>query len=121
MSTRTNPAAWGSSLLLLVRLLMRFIIHCVVAGVSTARIIVARRKPARGTIRLSFAPMSETGAALLGAMVSLTPGSTVIDIDLARREMLLHLLDIANAEANLALIRRDFEGDIARLCPPKQP
>ncbi len=118
--SRRRPAL-SERLSAAVRLFVRFIGHCVTAGASTARIIVARRKPPRGFIRLPFAPMSEAGAALLGAMVSLTPGSTVIDIDLAKREMLLHLLDSATANASIALIRRDFESDVALLCPPETP
>jgi hypothetical protein len=31
-----------------------------------------------------------------------------VDIDLERRELLLHLLDAKQAEASLASIRRDF-------------
>ena len=42
-------------------------------------------------------------------MISLTPGTTVIDIDLVRREMVLHMLDANNAAAEVDAIRRDFE------------
>jgi multisubunit Na+/H+ antiporter MnhE subunit len=53
--------------------------------------------------------MGERGAALLGSMISLTPGTTVIDIDVAAREMVLHMLDMSDAASALAAIRRDFE------------
>lgn len=105
--------------LILARLLLRFAVHSVLAGVSTARIILQRRPPPAGLVRLRFAPMSETGAAVLGALVTLTPGSSVIDIDLARREMLLHLLDVVQAEAAVASIREEFEQYLARLLPPE--
>ena len=40
-------------------------------------------------------------------MISLTPGTTVIDIDLVRREMMvLHVLDANNAAAEVDAIRR---------------
>lgn len=103
--------------LIAARLLLRFIGHCVLSGVSTARIILQRGRSSAGLVRLRFAPMSETGAAVFGAMVTLTPGSSVIDIDMHHREMLLHLLDTSNAEAAVATIRRDFERDIAALFP----
>lgn len=106
--------------LIFARLLARFLGHSVLAGVTTARIILRRTPPPpAGLVRLPFAPMSETGAAVLGAMVTLTPGSSVIDIDPVRREMLVHLLDTGTAEAAAASIRRDFERDIAALFPPE--
>jgi multisubunit Na+/H+ antiporter MnhE subunit len=37
--------------------------------------------------------MSEAGASILGGMITLTPGTTTIDVDMERREMLLHVLD----------------------------
>lgn len=105
--------------LILARLLARFLGHSLLAGVTTARVILRRTPPPAGLVRLRFAPMSETGAAVLGAMVTLTPGSSVIDIDPARREMLVHLLDTGTAAAAAAAIRRDFERDIAALFPPE--
>jgi multicomponent K+:H+ antiporter subunit E/multicomponent Na+:H+ antiporter subunit E len=102
---------------ILARLLLRFAWHSVLAGIATARIIVRRRPPPAGLVRMRFAPMSETGAAVLGAMVTLTPGSSAIDIDPARREMLLHLLDRSAADATVASIRRDFERDVCALFP----
>jgi multicomponent K+:H+ antiporter subunit E/multicomponent Na+:H+ antiporter subunit E len=42
-------------------------------------------------------------------MITLTPGTTTIDIDLERREMLLHVLDASDLDGMLAAIRRDFE------------
>jgi multicomponent K+:H+ antiporter subunit E/multicomponent Na+:H+ antiporter subunit E len=101
----------------LTRLLLRFAWLSVLSGIATARIIQQRHPPPAGLVRMRFAPMSETGAAVLGAMVTLTPGSSVIDIDPARREMLLHLLDLSAADATAASIRRDFERDICALFP----
>jgi multicomponent K+:H+ antiporter subunit E/multicomponent Na+:H+ antiporter subunit E len=103
--------------IILARLLLRFASHSVLSGIATARVIQRRRPPLAGLVRMRFAPMSETGAAVLGAMVTLTPGSSVIDIDPARREMLLHLLDRSAADATVASIRRDFEGDVCTLFP----
>ena len=103
--------------LVLARLLARFVTHSVTAGLATARLIVRGRPPPAGLVRVRFAAMSDTGAAVLGAMVTLTPGSSVIDIDMPRREMLLHLLDTREAEAVAVAIRRDFEQDVAALFP----
>lgn len=107
----------STRLLIAGRLLLRFIVECGHAGLTTACIMLRRAPAPAGFVRLRFAPMSERGAAVLGALVTLTPGSTLVDIDMVRREMLLHLLDLGNAEASLAVINRKFERDIALLFP----
>jgi multicomponent K+:H+ antiporter subunit E/multicomponent Na+:H+ antiporter subunit E len=102
---------------IIIRLLLRFASHCLLSGLSTARIILLCRQPPAGVVRLNFAPMSSTGAAVLGALVTLTPGSSAIDIDPQRRELLLHLLDTRTVETTIASIRRDFEQDLCLLFP----
>jgi multisubunit Na+/H+ antiporter MnhE subunit len=42
-------------------------------------------------------------------MVSLTPGTTTIDIDMERRELLLHVLDASDTTALVDGIRKEFE------------
>lgn len=106
--------------IILARLLLRFAGHCVHSGLTTARVILQRNPPPAGLIRLRFAPMSATGAAVLGALVTLTPGSSAIDVDPQRREILMHLLDIRTAEATLAAIRHDFEQDVCALFPERE-
>lgn len=103
------------------RLLLRFAGHCLLSGIATARIILSRTQPPAGVVQLHFAPMSSTGAAVLGALVTLTPGSTCIDIDPQQREMLLHLLDTREIETTFASIRRDFEQDLCLLFPEEKP
>jgi multisubunit Na+/H+ antiporter MnhE subunit len=95
-------------------LLLRFLRAVVVSGWQTVQVILrasvpGAERPAVGFIRMRFAPMSEQGAALLGCMISLTPGTTTIDIDMERHEMLLHMLDTSDAASAVAGIRHDFE------------
>jgi multisubunit Na+/H+ antiporter MnhE subunit len=104
-----------------LRLLARFLWQVVASGLATAWLIVrpgARPQPALA--RMPIAGLSETGAALLGCMVTLTPGTTAIDIDMQRGEMLLHLLDGADPEAAVAGIRRHFEPSLVRLFPARR-
>ncbi len=101
----------------IVRLLGNFLYHSLAAGLTTASIIVRRRKPRAEKMHMRFAPMSETGAAILGALVTLTPGTTVIDIDMEEQKMLLHVLDAEGIDAIFASIREDFEHDIIKLFP----
>ena len=97
-----------------VLLPLRFGWAMLASVVQTVAAIVRRglaigTAPAATFVRIGFAPMSPQGAALLVCMISLTPGTTVIDIDLVRREMVLHMLDANNAAAEVDAIRRDFE------------
>ena len=84
------------------------------SGVQTIAAIVRQglaigTPPPASFVRIGFAPMSAQGAALLGCMISLTPGTTVIDIDMPRRQMVLHILDTGQAAAAVEAIRREFE------------
>lgn len=93
----------------LIRLVSNFIREIVVSGAITALIILRGGKGLQpGLVRLSYGDLGETAADFLGALVSLTPGTTTVDIDPDRRELLLHLLDVTRAEQTLASIRRDF-------------
>lgn len=100
-------------------LLVRFLIALLVAGVQTVWVIVktgvGAGPPPIAFVRVRYAPMSPVGAAILGSLVSLTPGTTAIDIDLGRRELLLHVLDASDVEGLVAGIRRDFEPGLVTL------
>jgi multisubunit Na+/H+ antiporter MnhE subunit len=102
-----------------VALLARFLWQVLASGLATAWLIVRPgRRPQPGLIRMRFERLSETGAALLGCMITLTPGTTTIDIDMERGEMLIHLLDDSDPAAAVAGIRRQFESNLQRLFPP---
>ena len=100
-------------------LMLRFVKALFISGMQTVVIILksgqASGRPEAAIVRVRFAPMSETGAALLGSMVSLTPGTTTIDIDMERHEMLLHVLDASDIDAMVDGIRRDFEPGLRTL------
>lgn len=111
---------WISKVLAAVLLLVRFLKAVVVSGFQTVGVIVqasfgSRTPPPAAYVRVRFAPMSEQGAALLGCMVTLTPGTTTIDIDMASRELLLHVLDATDTDAMVEGIRRDFEPGLVTL------
>jgi multisubunit Na+/H+ antiporter MnhE subunit len=103
-----------------VVLLLRFLRAVVVSGVQTVRVILVaslgeRRAPPAAFVRVGFAPMSEQGAALLGCMVSLTPGTTTLDIDMQRHELLLHMLDSRDIDGMVQGIRTQFEPSLLTL------
>ena len=93
----------------LVILLWRFASAMVLAAWSTSvTIVTASDAPRRGFARLNYTDLSEAGVMLLAAMVTLTPGSSTIDIDTERRELLLHVLDTADIESTLSDIELKF-------------
>jgi multisubunit Na+/H+ antiporter MnhE subunit len=93
----------------LIRLVFNFVKEAIVSGAVTALLILRGGNSLQpGFVRLSYGDLGETAADFLGALVSLTPGTTTVDIDPERRELLLHLLDVTRAEQTLDSIRRDF-------------
>jgi multisubunit Na+/H+ antiporter MnhE subunit len=88
-------------------LILRFGRAVVVSGVETIAVILKTGRPGAASppvalVRVRFAPLSARGAALLGSMVSLTPGTTTIDIDMERYELLLHVLRLFFGEEGTA-------------------
>lgn len=95
-------------------LLARFLKAVVISGFQTVQVILRaslgeRKPPPAAFLRVRFAPMSAQGASLLGCMISLTPGTTTLDIDMDKREILLHVLDASDTDALVQGIREDFE------------
>ncbi len=93
----------------LIRLVFNFVKEAIVSGGITVLIILRGSKALQpGLVRMPYGDLGETAADFLAALVSLTPGTTTVDIDPERRELLLHLLDVTRAEQTLNSIRRDF-------------
>lgn len=101
-------------------LLLRFVAEVVRSGLATAWLIVRPGvRPAPALMRMRYEGLSEVGVSLMGCMLTLTPGTTAIDIDHDRRELLIHLLDGANPEATAAALRRSFQAPLSRLFPDR--
>ena len=95
---------------------MNFIKGTLVSGLETARIILLKPEDTRsGLTRMAYPDISPALASLLGTMVTLTPGTTLIDIDTTRNELVLHLLDLEQREATLQSIQHDFAKPLAML------
>jgi len=103
-------------LLVLLRLLVNLARGALASGWATARIILLCPKTINaGLARLEYGDLDETAAGLLAALITLTPGTTAVEIDTGRHELLLHLLDLDRAEATLAEMRRDLIEPLRRL------
>lgn len=103
-------------LLALLRLLLNTVRGAIASGWVTARIILIRPNLTRsGLVRLDYGRLDGGGAAVLAALITLTPGTTAVEIDTERHELLLHLLDLDRAEATLGQIRTDLIEPLQRL------
>jgi multisubunit Na+/H+ antiporter MnhE subunit len=78
------------------------------AWATSTIILTCSEAPRRGFVRFAYDDLNETGVVLLAALVTLTPGTSTVDIDPQHRELLLHLLDSDDIEDTLSAIRRDF-------------
>ena len=87
----------------------RFVSAMLVSAWTTSRtILMNSHAPDRGYARFGYEDLNEAGVMLLAALVTLTPGTSTIDIDTERRELLLHVLDAHDVETLLDELRRDF-------------
>lgn len=95
-----------------------FLWQVIVAGTTTAWLILRPGvRPSPALVPMLYEGLSPTGAVVLACLVSLTPGTTAIDIDPGRRRLLLHVLDGRAAEEAIAEIRRRFERRLRVLFP----
>ncbi|TXK64942.1 Na+/H+ antiporter subunit E [Alkalisalibacterium limincola] len=105
-----------------VRLLLRFLWQVVTSGITTSWSIVRPgRRLVPGLIRMRYDNLSEFGVTVLGCMITLTPGTTTIDIDTERQELLLHLLDASHPVRTIEKIRKQFEAPLQYMYPDRRP
>ena len=107
-----------------LRLLLIFIRAIIASGVDTLRVILrhglGRPLPPARFIHMPFTPMSELGVSLLTNMISLTPGTTALDIDIKNHQVLLHVLDATDAQGIVDGVRNMFEPDLITLFGEKK-
>lgn len=99
-----------------LRLALRFAWAVVTSGLDTLRIIARAHQsgPEPGFVRLEHAPLSPTGAVILGSLITLTPGTTLVAVELAQSTLVVHLLD-RRGVADLVAASRRFEAPLVVL------
>lgn len=101
-----------------VLLFADFLWHVVTAGATTAWwILRPGRRVTPAVIALSYSGLSDTGAVLYACLLSLTPGTTTIDLDVQAGRLVLHVLDGGNASQVTASVRQRFERPLQTLFP----
>ncbi len=104
-----------------LHLFLVFLGQVLASGLSTAWFIVRPgRRPNPGLLRIVFAELSPRGVATLAALITLTPGTTAIDVDFEQGCMLLHLLDASNPTAVAHDIHHRFELPLRRIMPARR-
>ena len=90
-------------------LVINFLKEAIVSGWVTALIILRGGSELQpGLVRMPYSDLSDSAANFLGSLITLTPGTTTIDIDLQHKEFLLHLLDAKKADETLKAIQHNF-------------
>lgn len=102
-------------LLTLLQLMINFTKGAFLSGLDTAGFILRQPHTSGGLTHMDYQPLTPLGASVLAAMVTLTPGTTVVHIDLEKHQFILHLLDIEQREAVLNSIQREFVMPLAVL------
>ena len=87
-----------------------FLWAVIVSGLATARTILVtacgKAPPPSAILRVPFNLPSEGWASLEACLITLTPGTATLSIDMARRELLVHVLDASDPPAVRAGLRR---------------
>lgn len=109
-------------------LFVNFLKAAVLSGFSTGRLILFPPKNLQGGIcEFPYQNLSGYPLALLGMMITLTPGTTMIEIDTQSQTLHLHLLDLSQKEQVFAQIQQEYvqylsvwsSGNLESPQPPK--
>jgi multisubunit Na+/H+ antiporter MnhE subunit len=96
-------------LLVVLQLFASLLRGVLLSGWATARLILHPARRARPCLApLDTGDLGPGAMSVLAALITLTPGTTALEIDPQRRQILLHLLDGEHADQTLQGIRRDL-------------
>jgi multicomponent K+:H+ antiporter subunit E len=99
-----------------LRLLGVFAYDIVVANLAVARAALSPRMPIRPQfVRVPLDIQEPAAAALLAAMVTLTPGTVSVDLDLERRVLRVHGLLVDDEAQAAAVIKARYEARIKEI------
>lgn len=90
-------------------LTVNFITAAVKSGVNTAYIILFKpNKLNSGLCEMAYSQLDGYQLVLLGMLITLTPGSTLIAIDREQKILTMHLLDLNLQEQTIAEINHHY-------------
>ncbi len=93
------------------RLAMTVLGDIVRSNIAVGRIILTRENPRRtsGFIHLPLDMRNRYGLAVLGIIITATPGTLWMQYDSARGVLLVHVLDLVDEDAWIQLIKQRYE------------
>lgn len=107
--------------LLLLGVVVRFLLDVVRASIQVAGVVLRRRPVRNAVVAVDLESASDFVMTLVAAMLSLIPGSVVVEARRSTHTLYLHVLDVPDAEAAEAF-RRDalaLEQRLLRALPPR--
>lgn len=88
---------------------LNFLKSVIQSGFATAKMILFMPKTLQsGITQMDYHDLDGMPLVLLGMIITLTPGTTLIDIDRQKKSMTLHLLDLTAKEAIFRQVDQDF-------------
>jgi multicomponent K+:H+ antiporter subunit E len=100
----------------MLRLLVVVTRDIVTSNIAVARLVLGpmdRLSP--GFVRVPLAVTHPYGVSLLASIITMTPGTVSAEIDEDRREILVHVLDLADADALVADIKARYEAPLLEI------
>jgi multicomponent K+:H+ antiporter subunit E len=105
---------WLERGILSLQLLGRFLVELVIANLQQARLVLGHPLRVQPRwIRYETQLRSRASRTLLGALISLTPGT--LTCDLQDETLLIHALNASSDEEAIQRIRRQFESVLMRM------
>mgnify|MGYP001823106085 CR=1 FL=1 len=85
------------------------------AWTTSSTILRDSDAPNRGFATFEYGDLDEPGVMLLAALVTLTPGTSTLAIDMENQSLLLHILDMADLDEVFAELHHEFLDPISVL------
>lgn len=99
-----------------VAFFLRIVGDIIVANINVAWLVLGRlERMEPGFIEVPTDIEDPFVATLLGAILSLAPGTVTIEINRARRVLLVHVLDLKDAEAMIDSIKTRYEAPLKEI------
>lgn len=106
-----SSRSWPRRVLSFLRFSLRFLHALVTANLQMARVVLFRRTSelAPGFIAYPVAGLSPAEIVILSHCITLTPGTTSVELADDRRVLVIHALDAGDPAGVCAAIKRDLE------------
>lgn len=108
--SRSHPS-YFRRLAAALRFLLLFLRALILSNLQMAGVVLFRRRAdlAPGFVPYPIAGLTSTELLILSHCITLTPGTTSVEISAERTELLLHALDARDPATVVSSIKRDLE------------